>query len=89
MVSGYVMIVNLNDCISCGEDTSFGSGRFVNRIPADDNYMCAECQMVECDMCDEKTLEYHVTLDGEWICDDCKPKCNPNRFEENDHENSI
>ena len=43
-----------NDCISCGEDTSFGSGRFVNRIPADDHYMCAECQMVECDMCDEK-----------------------------------
>ena len=33
-------------------------------------------------MCDEKTLEYHVTLDGEWICDDCKPKCNPKIFEE-------
>jgi hypothetical protein len=32
-----------NDCIECGEDTSFGSGRFVNRIPADDNYMCYEC----------------------------------------------
>ena len=75
-----------NDCIECGKDTSFGSGRFVNRIPADDNYMCPECQMVECDMCDEKTLEYHVTLDGEWICEDCKPKCNPNRFEENDNE---
>jgi len=38
-----------NDCIECGEDTSFGSGRFVNRIPADDNYMCAECQMVVCE----------------------------------------
>ena len=22
-------------CVHCGEDTSFGSGRFVNRIPAD------------------------------------------------------
>lgn len=22
-------------CVECGEDTSFGSGRFVNRIPAD------------------------------------------------------
>ena len=32
-----------NDCISCGEDTSFGSGRFVNRIPADDQYLCEEC----------------------------------------------
>jgi hypothetical protein len=24
-----------NLCVECGEDTSFGSGRFVNRIPAD------------------------------------------------------
>ena len=32
-----------NDCIECGKDTSFGSGRFVNRISADDNYMCYEC----------------------------------------------
>lgn len=24
-------------CVHCGEDTSFGSGRFVNRIPADSN----------------------------------------------------
>ena len=81
-----IVMLKPNDCTSCGEDTSFGSGRFVNRIPADDTYMCAECQMVECDMCDEKTLEYHVTLDGEWICDDCKPKCNPNIFEENEYE---
>ena len=80
-----------NDCISCGEDTSFGSGRFVNRIPADSPlahniYMCVECQMVECDMCNEKTLEYHVTRDGEWICEKCKPKCNPKIFEENEDE---
>ena len=38
-------MIKENDCILCGEDTSFGSGRFVNRIPADDNYMCAECQI--------------------------------------------
>ena len=25
-------------CVYCGEDTSFGSGRFVNRIPADANW---------------------------------------------------
>ncbi len=40
-----VHIIRENDCILCGEDTSFGSGKFVNRIPADDNYMCAECQI--------------------------------------------
>tara|TARA_X000001388_G_scaffold25730_1_gene17955 strand:+ start:1312 stop:1659 length:348 start_codon:yes stop_codon:yes gene_type:complete len=27
-----------NRCVKCGEDTSFGSGRFVNRIPADATY---------------------------------------------------
>ena len=40
-------MIKENDCILCGEDTSFGSGRFVNRIPADDNYMCAECQNID------------------------------------------
>jgi len=30
-------------CKECGEDTSFGSGKFVNRIPADDQYLCEEC----------------------------------------------
>ena len=46
-----------NNCVSCGHDTSFGSGRFVNRMFAcissgiDDNeregYMCEECQYEE------------------------------------------
>jgi hypothetical protein len=27
-----------NKCVSCNQDTSFGSGRFVNRIPADGDY---------------------------------------------------
>ena len=27
-----------NRCVCCGEDTSFGSGKFVNRIPADAEY---------------------------------------------------
>jgi len=51
-------VLDLGDrCVECGEDTRFGSGRFVNRIPADaewttnagitvyvDGWMCAECQ---------------------------------------------
>lgn len=32
-------------CVYCGRSTAFGSGRFVNRIPADDGWMCEECQM--------------------------------------------
>ena len=27
-----------NRCVNCGKDTSFGSGLFVNRIPADADY---------------------------------------------------
>tara|TARA_R100001594_G_scaffold72210_2_gene106858 strand:+ start:129 stop:353 length:225 start_codon:yes stop_codon:yes gene_type:complete len=27
-----------NNCVCCNQDTSFGSGRFVNRIPADAEY---------------------------------------------------
>jgi len=29
-----------NNCVYCNKDTSFGSGKFVNRIPAD-----ADCEM--------------------------------------------
>jgi hypothetical protein len=46
-----------NHCVECGCDTSFGSGNFVNRIPADDGekegYMCAFCMASECDRCDK------------------------------------
>ena len=31
-----------NRCVHCGEDTSFGSGRFVNRIPADADYLSTD-----------------------------------------------
>lgn len=44
-----------NLCIECWRDTSFGSGLFVNRIPADnglrDGYLCPECAERECDVC--------------------------------------
>tara|TARA_A100001015_G_C14593312_1_gene557569 strand:- start:166 stop:555 length:390 start_codon:yes stop_codon:yes gene_type:complete len=61
-------------CIDCKEDTSFGSGKFVNRIPADDGkvsgFMCADCQMVECDSCKQKVFEYETSEQGMWWCID-------------------
>ena len=32
-------------CNECGEDTSFTScnGKFVNRVPADDGWLCPDC----------------------------------------------
>ena len=64
-----------NNCTYCGKDTSFGSGRFVNRISSttdtQEGYMCPDCQAVECDKCSQKTLEYLITEAGQLFCSDC------------------
>ena len=47
-----------NLCVFCYRDTSFGSGRFVNRVPADNGkeigYACPECLTMDCDRCDKQ-----------------------------------
>jgi hypothetical protein len=54
-------------CVDCLQSTAFGTGRFVNRIPADrdvedeegnylgvrDGWLCPECNFWECDRCGE------------------------------------
>ena len=54
-------------CVYCEQPTEFGSGKFVNRMPADhyhalpdgttyeyrDGYACAECMVIDCDRCDK------------------------------------
>jgi len=51
------MIDIKNHCVFCYRDTSWGSGLYVNRIPAStkkyEGYMCAVCQCYECDRCDK------------------------------------
>jgi hypothetical protein len=68
---------NSDNCEDCGKSTSFGSGRFVNRVPSDNGYICAECMGRECDFCDQPiALDEDIwvvdpVLD-EWnICQDC------------------
>ena len=66
-------------CVQCLQDTSFGSGKYVNRIPADnglyDGYECSDCQSCECDVCLKPTLEYHNCNDtGKIYCDNCVPE---------------
>ena len=51
--------VDIGDkCVECLRPTSFGTGLFVNRIPADNDeyigWLCPECNWHECDRCDEK-----------------------------------
>jgi len=64
-----------HNCIGCHEDTQFGSGRFVNRIPAEndeyDGYLCVDCQSDNCDECDILTHEYFHDDDGNFLCEDC------------------
>ena len=51
---GKSKVLNIGDeCVECGEDTAFGTGKFINRIPAEvqesvdhdriDGYMCGDC----------------------------------------------
>ena len=51
--------VDIGDkCVECLKSTAFGTGLFVNRIPADNDeyigWLCPECNWHECDRCDEK-----------------------------------
>ena len=67
-----------NECTQCRKDTSPGSGRFVNRIPSGtdelEGYLCPDCQLVTCEVCEEETIEYEMTEGGTIICDDCLQK---------------
>ena len=55
-----------NNCVRCGKDTSFGSGRFVNRIPSEDGYACAKCMELDCDRCDKP-----IPLDEDITANQC------------------
>ena len=79
-----------NECVECRNDTSFGSGLFVNRIPAStdelNGYLCPECQLMECDMCGEMVADYGG-YDGMLVCDDCNPE--DEEEEEEETENKV
>jgi len=45
-------------CVDCGDDISFGSLKFINRIPFNDAYLCPDCL-------DEIEKEFEVERDKE------------------------
>ena len=60
-------------CQDCGDSVAWGSGKFVNRIPADD-WLCAECASLECDRCGGRIpLDEDIAIDDGTtrVCDGC------------------
>ena len=45
--------MKVDRCNDCGDSVAWGSGKFVNRLPADDGWICAECMdgVYDCDRC--------------------------------------
>ena len=66
-----------NECTECRRDTSFGNGLFVNRIPSSTDkltgYLCPNCQLMECEMCGELSLDFGG-YEGMVVCDECNPE---------------
>ena len=44
-----------NKCVHCKNDTSYGSGRFVNRYPAETDELIGYC----CDECEQNYYKYN------------------------------
>ena len=64
----------MNCCTECGRSVEFGSGWYVNRVPSDDGYMCAECASLECDRCDQTIpLDEDITPNDVYGWDDDAP----------------
>ena len=66
-------------CVECSQSVAWGSGRYVNRIPADNGthgYVCAECLSEECETCGEITSEW-TGRNNRIQCDECAELENP------------
>jgi len=61
----------MDKCRDCKRDTHWGSGLFINRIPADDGWLCADCQSIACCHCGELTLDFRFDDNGDAWCPDC------------------
>jgi hypothetical protein len=44
----------IDPCVYCGESTAAGFGKFVNRLPVDDGWGCADCSGFECEECEKQ-----------------------------------
>jgi len=49
-------------CVGCGEPVHFGSGNYVNRVPADGGFLCGACA---------EPIGYNHERTGDFYCDVC------------------
>lgn len=57
-------------CLVCQRSVSVDSGLYVDRLLADDGYICRECQIQHCENC-EMPYDDLVLSNGKMLC----PKC--------------
>ena len=63
------MTTVIDACEYCGESTAPGTGKWVNRISADQGFRCHPCQFLTCDRCGYETDDFF--LDSNILCLDC------------------
>lgn len=63
----------IDPCNDCGESTAWGSGNFVNRMSADDGWLCAGCMSRDCDRCEDSIPldEDYYAPNGDNVHYDC------------------
>ena len=67
--SGELLFVNRIPSVADGK-LELAGGEEVTIDVTIDGYMCVNCQLIQCDMCDGMVLEYDLT-NGDVVCMDC------------------
>lgn len=85
------LIKNVGDhCVYCGEDTSFGSGRFINRVSAD-TYLDDDSPLLTIKF-NNLSLQVGDHVDG-WMCPECQSvecaKCGELTLDYINHNGSL
>ena len=59
----------IDPCVHCGASTAFPYGKFVDRIPSDDGWACAECAGYECDECGKQIyIDTEISVENSGGC---------------------
>jgi len=91
MKTDVIKTIDIKDlCSHCGEDTKWGSGRYVNRIPSDSMWevetsggksICINVDGWMCEECQQMPCDkcdtetvHYQFFNGEALCEECSPE---------------